>query len=82
MIIIVLSIMKNYSNFFRHTKKIYYTTAALLLLFCFLKNSQNFVMKSLPLYISCLFSMLLKEDIVDIEKPDGICSLTFDADEF
>ena len=26
--------------------------------------------------------MLLKEDIVDIEKPDGICSLTFDADEF
>ena len=26
--------------------------------------------------------MLLKEDIVDIEKPDGICSLTFDVDEF
>ena len=26
--------------------------------------------------------MLLKEDIVDIEKPEGICSLTFDVDEF
>ena len=29
-----------------------------------------------------LFSMLLKEDIVDIEKLDGIFSLTFDVDEF
>ena len=26
--------------------------------------------------------MLLKEDIVDIEKPGGICSLTFVLDEF
>ena len=26
--------------------------------------------------------MLLNEDIVDIEKPDGICSLTFDVDGF
>ena len=26
--------------------------------------------------------MLLNEDIVDIEKPDGICSLTFVEDEF
>ena len=26
--------------------------------------------------------MLLKEDIVEIEKPDEICSLTFDVDEF
>ena len=26
--------------------------------------------------------MLLKEDIVDIEKPNGMCSLTFDVDEF
>ena len=26
--------------------------------------------------------MLLKEDIVDIEKPDGICLLTFVVDEF
>ena len=26
--------------------------------------------------------MLLKEDIVGVEKPDGICSLTFVVDEF
>ena len=25
--------------------------------------------------------MLLNDNIVDIEKPDGICSLTFAADE-
>ena len=49
---------------------------------CFLNNSQNFFMKSLLLYVSCLFSMLLKSYIVDIEKPDGICSLSFDVDEF
>ena len=49
---------------------------------CFLKNSQNLFIQSLPLYTPCLFSMLLNEDIVDIEKPDGICSLTFVVDEF
>ena len=26
--------------------------------------------------------MLLNDDIVDLEKPDGLCSLTFVADEF
>ena len=26
--------------------------------------------------------MLLNEDIVDIENPDGICVLTFTVDEF
>ena len=39
-------------------------------------------MQSLPLYTSCLFSMLLNDDIVDIEKPDGLCSLTFVVNEF
>ena len=29
----------------------------------------------------CLFSMLLNYDIVDIEKPDGIGSLNYVADE-
>ena len=29
-----------------------------------------------------VISMLLNEDIVDIEKPDGICLLTFVVDEF
>ena len=33
------------------------------------------------MYTSCLFSMLLNEDIADIEKPDGICLLTFVVDE-
>ena len=45
-----------------------------------LKNYQNYLMQSLPLYTSCLFSMLLNQDIVDIEKPYGICSLTFFVD--
>ena len=34
-------------------------------------------MQSLRLYISFIFSMLLNKDIVDTEKPDGICSGTF-----
>ena len=49
---------------------------------CSFKNAQNFFIQFLPLYTSCLFSMLLNEDIVDIEKPDGICSLTFVGHEF
>ena len=46
------------------------------------EDSQIFFMQSLPLYTSCLFSMLLNDNIVDIVKPDGICLLTFSADEF
>ena len=42
---------------------------------CSLRNSQNVFMQSLPLYTSCLFSMLLNDDITGIEKPDGIYSL-------
>ena len=49
---------------------------------CSLKDSQNYFMQSLPVYTSCLFSMLLNDDIVDFEKPDGICSSTFVANEF
>ena len=49
---------------------------------CSLKDSQNFFIQSLPVYKSFLFYMLLNDDIVDIEKSDGICSLTFDVDEF
>ena len=44
---------------------------------CSLKDSQNFFAQSLPLYTSGLFSMLLNNDIVDIEKVDGISSFTF-----
>ena len=46
-----------------------------------LENSQNFFMQSLPLYASCLLSMLLNEDILEIEKSDGIFSLTFVVDK-
>ena len=67
--------------------------AALLLIissfFCFkinyflsVKDSQNIFIKCSPVNISCLFSMLLNEDIVDIKRLEGICSLTFVVDEF
>ena len=39
-------------------------------------------MQSLPLYMSCLLYMLLNEDIVDIEKTDETCLLTFVVDKF
>ena len=32
--------------------------------------------------MSCLLFIVLKDDILEIEKPDGICSLTFLVDEF
>ena len=49
--------------------------------FFLFKINYFYCVVSLPLCISCLFSMLLNEDTVDIEKPDGISSLTFDVDE-
>ena len=39
-------------------------------------------MQSLPQYTPYLFYMLLNDDIVYIEKLDGICWLTFVIDEF
>ena len=48
---------------------------------CTLKDSKNFFKQSLSLYTSCLFSMLLNDDIADIEKPDGICSITYVVNE-
>ena len=49
---------------------------------CSLKDSQNFFLQSLPLCTSCLFSMILNDYIVDIEKIDGMCSPNFVVDEF
>ena len=46
------------------------------------QNSKNPFMQSLPLYTLCLFSILLHDDVLDIEKPNRICSPTFDVDEF
>ena len=39
-------------------------------------------MQCVLLYTSCLFSKPLNDDIVDIEKHDGICSLNLVADDF
>ena len=47
-----------------------------------LKDSQKFFIQYLPMYTSCLFSILLNEDIAGIERPDGKCSFTFAVDEF
>ena len=49
---------------------------------CSFKYSQNFGMQSLSLYTSCLFSVLLNDDIVDTEKIDGICLPTYVVDQF
>ena len=54
----------------------------IILIPCSVKHSQNFFIQSLTVYMSCLFSTLLNEDIAGIEKPDGICSFTFAVDEF
>ena len=43
-----------------------------------LKDPKNFFMQYLP----CLYFMSLNDNIVDTEKPDGICSPTFVADNF
>ena len=43
---------------------------------------KNLFAQSLTLYTSSLFSILLNDDTVAIEKPDGICSPTFSVDEF
>ena len=49
---------------------------------CSLKDLQNFLMQSLPLYTSCLFCMFLNDDIVDIEKADRICLPAFVVNDF
>ena len=49
---------------------------------CSIKYSQDFFIEPLPLYASCLLFILLNDDIVDIEKPDGTCLPTFFVNEF
>ena len=39
---------------------------------CSLKDSRNLSIQSSPLYTSSLFSVLLNDDIVDIEEHDRI----------
>ena len=55
---------------------IFFFLKLIIFIACSFKDSQNFFMQSLPLHTSRLFSMSLNDDIVDIEKPDGIGSLT------
>ena len=47
-----------------------------------LKDSKNFFRQSLSLYTSCLFYMLLDDNIVEIEKPEGMCWPAFAVDKF
>ena len=61
---------------------IFFFLKLIIFIACSFKASQNLFMQSLPVYTSWLFSMLLNKHIVDIEKPDGICSLTFFIDKF
>ena len=42
-----------------------------------LRDLQYFFMRSLPLYVSCLYSMHLNDNIEYIAKSDEICSTTF-----
>ena len=51
--------------------------AALLLIISFFSkiNYVHCVFSSVPLHTSCLFYKLLSEDIIDLEKPDGILLL-------
>ena len=55
------------------TPTFFFFLKSIISIACSLKDSQNFFMQTLPLYTSCLFSILLNDDIVDIEKLDGIC---------
>ena len=48
---------------------------------CSLEDSQSFFMQFLPLYTSCLFSMVLNVNISDIKKPNGTSLLTFVVDK-
>ena len=47
-----------------------------------LRDLQIFFIQYLPLYRSCLFSKFLDENIVAIENPGAINSLTFVVNEF
>ena len=73
-----------YMIFAGHLLVILFLFFLILIIFvvCSCQNSKNHFMQSLPLYTLCLFSILLHDDILGIEKPNIICSPTFDVDEF
>ena len=49
---------------------------------CSLKDSQNFFIHKTTSAYTMLIFYALNDDIVDIEKPDGICLPTFVVEEF
>ena len=65
-----------------HLYMIFIFLRLIIFIACSHKDSNSFYMQSLPLYTSCLFSLLLNKDTVDIEKSDRICSPTFVVNEF
>ena len=61
---------------------IFFVLNLIIFIPCSLNDSRNFFMQSIPQYTSCLLFMSLNDNIVDIEKSDGICSFTFAVDDF
>ena len=63
-------------------KVIFFFLKFTIFIACSIKDSQNVFTLFLLLYTSWLFSMILNDDIVDIEKPDETHSPTFIVNEF
>ena len=49
---------------------------------CSLMKVQNFFIESFPRYKVCLFSLLSKAHVVEVEYLQGICSSTFGVEDF
>ena len=62
----------NMTEFCIYKRSLLFFLKLIISISCSVKDLQNFFMQSLPLHTSCLFSMLLNNDIVDTEKADGI----------
>ena len=71
-----------YDSFCSSVNNNFFFSKLVIFIACSLKNSKK---KSYNLYL-CIqhayFQCFLKNDIVGIEKPDGICSLTFVVNQF
>ena len=64
------------------TSSFFFIIESIIFIACSFKDSQNFFMQSLPLCTSCLFPIILNDDIVDAEKPYEIFFITFIVDKF
>ena len=61
---------------------IFFCSRLIIFSVCSRQYSQNLLRQFLSLYTSFLLPMFLNDDILDIQKPDRICSPTFAVDEF